>query len=69
MTPTTELTGQDALLLLLIADAEPAGTTFVSKLMDEEYTLIGASIVADPAVAVSPEMILTVMIDEAYRNA
>lgn len=57
------------MLLLLIADGEPAGTTFVSKLMSEEYTLIGASIVADPAVAISPEMILSVMIDETYRNA
>ena len=57
------------MLLLLIADGEPAGATFVSYLMEEEYALIGASIVADPAVAVSPEMILSVMIDETYSNA
>lgn len=63
------MTGQDALLILLIADGEFAAFTFAGKLMDAEYTVIGAALTVDTHEPYSPpKVMLDVMIDKSYRN-
>ena len=64
------MTGQDALLLILIADGESAAFTFASKLMNAENKVMGASITTDTYEPFSPPKILVdVIIDKSYRNA
>ena len=63
------MTGQDALLLLLIADGEIIQPTFANYLMRETYTVIGASMTTDSYDVTSPaDVMLNVMIDTVYRN-
>ena len=67
-----EMTGQDALLLILIADGETgsASDRFVQKLIDSSYTVMGAAIVTDTINPLTPPRVMVdVMIDSSYNNA
>lgn len=65
------MTGQDALVLILIADGEKVIPTerFVSKLLDPLYLVMGASIKKDDVSPLNPPKIMVdIVIDTSYRN-
>ena len=67
--PTTAMTGQEALLLLLIADGITDNPTFSSYVTHRTYTVIGASMTTDQYDPTSPaDVMLDIMIDTAYKN-
>lgn len=66
----TTMSGQDALLLILIADGESAAQTFVSKLISADYTVMGATIFVDTDSPLSPPDVLAdILIDKSFTNA
>ena len=52
------MTGQDALLLLIIADGEVGAETFLSKLISASYTAVGASVTIDTVSPLSPPKVM-----------
>ena len=64
-----KLSGQDAALLVVIADTELAASTFLSKLLDPLNLVVGASIVTDTVSPLTPPKVMVdIMIDTAYQN-
>ena len=57
------------MLLLIIGDGEVSVETFLSKLINPNYTALGASITIDTVSPLSPPKVMVdVMISYSYRN-
>ena len=56
-------------MLLVIGDGEVSVETFLSKLINPNYTALGASITIDTVSPLSPPKVMVdVMISYSYRN-
>lgn len=65
------MTGQDALLLLLVANGEIDAIKFVTYLLGDagSYVVMGASITIDGiSASTPPQVIFDIMIDTSYNN-